>query len=143
MTTASITTIPVIRKRKKPTIANIEKAIDILLTLYIAGTERHERQDELSAMGPQRVSDIPIGAEADMQDLCEDPRRACYRKGIHELGQHLHDEFARLDGVAPLEGMSESLYRIAGMDSKNEDSRGSALDHIWDGVGDGKIVWMS
>ncbi len=139
----SVTTLIIERKCVSPTISNIEKAIHVLLTLYIAGSEPHERQDELRAIGPQKISDIPYGPEGERQALCQDPRSACYRKGIHELGQHLHDEFARQGKVAPLAGMFDSLYRIAEMDPQNEGRRGSALDYIWDGVGDGQFNWMA
>lgn len=140
--TGSIGTLPIERKHTSPTIANIENAIHVLLTRYIAGSEQHERQDELAARGALRVSDILCGKEAERQALCEDPRRWCYRKGIHELGQYLHDEYARQGTIAPLAGMLDSLYRISEMDPANEGYRGSALDHIWDGVGDGQFNWM-
>lgn len=139
---ASTTTPPVSRKSTAPTITNIEKAIHVLVTLYVEGSMSHERQDELSARGILSVSDILMGAEAERQALCEDPRRWCYRRGIHELGQHLYDEYARQGTIAPLAGMLDSLYRISEMDPANEGYRGSAMDHIWDGVGDGQFNWM-
>ena len=116
-------------------IHHIENSIDFLLTMYL----RHR----LNPVGTKvvwkreivKISEIPMGKQARLLELVEDPLRYSLRKSIIELVEFLYEELKlKHPNKVGLE-FENSFYRIIEMDKPNENSRGYILDKMFDGIG--------
>ncbi len=129
---------------REPTISDFEDAFDVLLTAYLDQKRKQVGTKRLYLKEVMVLSEIPGQWKAQLLEVLENPLASALREAMRDLAQRYHDFLkAELKVENPLREMEASLYNIAGRDIDQEGRRGSILDKVWDGVGDGKCSWMA
>jgi hypothetical protein len=115
-------------------LAQIENALDVLLTKLLEERERKRRapgpKPPLRAFSAAELAEMPILSDQEImrERIIEDPVGGAFEYAIRELGEVL---FERGD----VELMRELLERVASRHPKSYGQRATILDHKWDGIG--------
>ena len=118
------------------TLNDIEHAISVLVTAYAKQRKNFVGIRNIWSPGPVPLSEIPLGKQAELLSLCEDPLRHALWEAIASLAHHLNEfygkETGHLDNWAK---MADSLDRIVSMSEGDETALEVYLDKIFDGIG--------
>jgi hypothetical protein len=115
-------------------LAQIENALDVLLTALLDERERERRapgpKPPLRAFSVAELAAMPILSDQEIrrERIIESPVLGALELAIRELGEVLFER-----GDTDL--MRDTLERVASRHPKSYGARVSALDHLWDEVG--------
>lgn len=120
----------------KITLEHMEHSIAVLITAYAKQRQRRVGTREIVFSEFTKFSDIPVGKEAELVKLCEDPIRYALRDAIvkmaNNLNEHYSNETKHLQNVGKL---SESFERIVKLSEGDKGMNEFYLDRIFDGIG--------
>jgi hypothetical protein len=72
-----------------------------------------------------------------LEGIVKDPVFRALRRQLEDLGQKLY----RLTGST--EAMLDVCNEVAARDPRHEDDRLNIIDKAWDGIGNGKDIWLA
>jgi len=129
------TNLPVPTATGSPSLAQIENALDALLTKLLAERKRQReapgQKPPLCAFSAAELAEMPILSDRGIgqKRIMEDPLAGALELAIREIGEVLF-----LQGGVEL--MGAVLERVAGRHPKSYGHRASLADHVWEGIGE-------
>lgn len=120
----------------KITLEHIEHSIAVLLTAYAEQRKRRVGAREIISSEFVQFSDIPIGKEGELVNLCEDPIRYALRDAIVKMANHLNEHFSEeTKRQMNIGKFNESFDRIVKLSEGDKTMNEFYLDRIFDGIG--------
>lgn len=121
-----------------PSIADVEGALDALLSALIE--QREQREAEADPAGTFEIITFSelMSTPSEVwkcRDFVADPIGRSLRRGIKEAGRHLY----RLLGSTT--AMGDVLERVAERNPRQYGRRASIIDHAWNGIGESDDRW--
>jgi hypothetical protein len=117
------------------TTTHIENAIGALLTKYVEQREDPACTQQVWEKEIVTMGEIPVGRQAELLELVEDPIRHSLRRSLIRLIEFLHEEIKKSNNQGVAYEFEKSFYRIVGIDKEKDGIRGSILDKFFDGIG--------